>query len=48
MYLLNTMSLTTNIILNNNQYVLNIDEDSVFKLKNMGLQTDRLNINDIK
>ncbi len=48
MYLLNTISLTTNIILNNNQYVLNIDEDSVFKLKNMGLQTDRLNINDIK
>ncbi len=48
MYLLNTMSLTTNIILNNNQYILNIDEDSVFKLKNMGLQTDRLNINDIK
>jgi len=37
MYLLNTMSLTTNIILNNNQYVLNIDEDSIFKLKNMGL-----------
>ena len=42
------MSLTTNIILNNNEYILNIDEDSIFKLKNMGLQTDRLNINDIK
>ncbi len=37
MYLLNTMSLTTNIILNHNEYILNIDEDSVFKLKNMGL-----------
>lgn len=37
MYLLNTLGLTTNIILKDNKYTLNIGKDSIIKLKNIGL-----------